>query len=520
MLGGKTAVALGTWVLHVLAFILLHRLMGLMVVALAILPVVAIGWLFGMRAGLLASLLAFSLNMLLVTLAAGTSGVMMSSEGLMGSILLVLIGAAVGWLHDLSEQMKQEITERKQAEEELGEYRSHLEKLVDERTAELIKANEQLQREITERKQVEEALTYERDLFHALMDNIPDRIYFKGTQGRFLRVSKTLADMHGLSDPAQLVGKTDFDFFTEEHARQFYADEQEVMQSGQPSVGKEEKEMWLDGRETWSLTSITPFRDKEGNIIGIFGIARDITPRKRAEEEREQLLAELEAKNRELDSFVYTVSHDLRSPLVSLQGFSTRLLESYSDQLDGRGRLYVERIQANTEHMGELISDLLELSRIGRVVGPLEAVPLGEVVDRVVQQWELRLRERSVELEVAPDLPTVQGDRHRLEQVMANLLDNAVKFMDQQPRPRVEVGWRDEGEAYVIYVRDNGIGIAPPYHDRIFDIFQRLEEVQAEGTGVGLAIVKRIVEHHGGRVWVESERGQGATLYFSLPHIV
>lgn len=270
----------------------------------------------------------------------------------------------------------------------------------------------------------------------------------------------------------------------------------------------------LADRAGTALESIRLFAEMERRNREL---QREITERKRAQEERERLLAELEAKNRELDSFVYTVSHDLRSPLVSLQGFSTRLLESYSDQLDERGQLYLERIQANTEHMGELLSDLLQLSRVGRVANPVEAVPLREVVDRLVQEWESRLE--GVELEIAPDLPTVQGDRRRLEQVMANLLDNAVKFMGQQPGPRVEVGWHDEGEAYVIYVRDNGIGIDPRYHRRIFEIFQRLEEVKAEGTGVGLAIVKRIVEHHGGQVWVESEWGQGATFYFTLPHI-
>jgi len=258
-------------------------------------------------------------------------------------------------------------------------------------------------------------------------------------------------------------------------------------------------------------------RDADGIGRGIVYVARDLTLRKREEEQRERLIAELEAKNRELDSFVYNVSHDLRSPLISVQGFSARLLEHYGGQLDGRGRLYLERIQANAEHMAQLISDLLELSRIGRVVGPPEDVPLREMVDQLVQEMEPRLEDRWVEIEIAPDLPIVRGDRRRLEQVMANLLSNAVKFMGQQPRPRVEVGWYDAGDAHVIYVRDNGIGIDPRHHHRIFEIFQRLEEVETEGTGVGLAIVKRIVEHHGGRIWVESQQGQGATFYFSLP---
>ncbi len=231
----------------------------------------------------------------------------------------------------------------------------------------------------------------------------------------------------------------------------------------------------------------------------------------------------LEAKNRELERFTYTVSHDLKSPLVTIRGF-VGLLRKDTDAGDvARVHRDVERIAAAAGTMGQLLDDLLELSRIGRMVNVPETVALGELIQEAVSVLEHQLS--GVELQVASDLPAVSGDRVRLLEVVQNLIENATKFMGDQPSPRIEIGTRrgavpaggGADPEPVFYVSDNGIGIEPTYHDKVFGLFERLD-ASVEGTGVGLAIVHRIVDFHGGRIWVESEGvGKGSTFRFTLP---
>jgi signal transduction histidine kinase len=238
---------------------------------------------------------------------------------------------------------------------------------------------------------------------------------------------------------------------------------------------------------------------------------------KKAQEEREALIAELENKNAELERFTYTVSHDLKSPLITIQGFLGYLER---DALAGdREQIKhdIARIVNAAEKMRLLLDELLELSRIGRLMNPPVDVPLSELAHEAAGLVAGRIARRGVEVDIAPDLPTVHGDRIRLRELLENLIDNAVKFMGDQPHPRVEVGARREGEETVCFVRDNGIGIDPRYHDKVFGLFERLDQ-KVEGTGMGLAIARRIVEVHGGRIWVESEgAGRGSAFCFTLP---
>jgi len=251
-------------------------------------------------------------------------------------------------------------------------------------------------------------------------------------------------------------------------------------------------------------------------------IARDTTKRKRAEEERESLIAELEAKNAELERFTYTVSHDLRSPLITIQGFLGFVEQAAIAGNVERVQADIARISNTTDKMQQLLDELLELSRIGRLVNPPQEVPFGDLAREAVSLVTGRLAQRGVEVDIAPDLlaadgPTIYGDRPRLREVLQNLVDNASKFMGDQPHPRVEIGMRRDGEERAFFVRDNGIGIDPRYHDKVFGLFDKLDQ-EAEGSGVGLSIVKRIVEVHGGRIWVESEgTGRGSVFCFTLP---
>ena len=267
-------------------------------------------------------------------------------------------------------------------------------------------------------------------------------------------------------------------------------------------------ERWLDSRGLLS-------RDQAGKPVRFAGIVMDITDRELAEQERERLIHELEARNAELQQFTYTVSHDLKSPLITIGGF-VGFLEK--DALTGN----VERVRADVAYitdavakMQRLLDHLLELSRIGRKMNPPEEVAFEGIAREAVMLAQGRIAARGVEVEIAPGLPAVYGDRARLVEVVQNLIDNACKFMGEQSHPQIEIGARQADGEMVFYVRDNGIGIEPRYHEQIFGLFDKLDPT-SEGVGIGLALVKRVVETHGGSVWIESEVGAGSTFCFTL----
>ena len=246
-------------------------------------------------------------------------------------------------------------------------------------------------------------------------------------------------------------------------------------------------------------------------------LRKEITERQRMEEERERLITELEDRSAEMERFTYTVSHDLKSPLITIQGF-LGLLEK--DAMAGdiaQMQTDITYIRAAATTMQHLLNELLELSRIGRVVNPLTEVCLSELAQEAVTLVSGQITARGVQVHVAPDLPVVVGDRPRLLEVLQNLLDNAVKFMGAQPQPCINFGVRRDAEETVCYVRDNGIGIAPRYHEKVFGLFERLDGA-SDGTGIGLTLVKRIIEVHAGRIWVESAgEGYGSTFCFTVP---
>lgn len=228
---------------------------------------------------------------------------------------------------------------------------------------------------------------------------------------------------------------------------------------------------------------------------------------------------ELKARSAELERFTYVVSHDLKSPLVTIRGFLSYVERDARAGDFDRLESDLGRIRVATDRMGRLLEDLLELSRTGRIDRPHEDVPLEGVVREARALVEGRLSARGVRVEVAEPLPIVRGDRQRLVELVQNLLDNAAKFMGDRADPEVRIGTRDEGGAgqVTLYVRDNGIGIDPAHHGRVFELFHRLDP-RVEGTGLGLALARRIVETHGGRIWLESAGvGRGSTFCFSLP---
>lgn len=253
----------------------------------------------------------------------------------------------------------------------------------------------------------------------------------------------------------------------------------------------------------------------QGLLGGV--IMRDITERKQIEIERGRLIAELEGKNAELERFTYTVSHDLKAPLITIRGFLGYLEKDVQEGSVERVKKDVERINDAAEKMQRLLNELLELSRIGRITHPPRLIPFETIVREAVGLLAGQFAEKGVKVDIAPDLPTVCVDQVRFTQVMQNLIENAVKFMGEQPEPQIWIGRRRDGEEAVFFVRDNGMGITPEHQERIFGLFDKLD-AQADGTGIGLALVKRIVETHGGKIWVESEGlGKGSTFCFTIP---
>lgn len=233
--------------------------------------------------------------------------------------------------------------------------------------------------------------------------------------------------------------------------------------------------------------------------------------------ERKKLISQLENNNAELERFTYTVSHDLRNPLVTIKGFLGMLRKDMAEQRPDRVDSDIERIENAADKMHNLLTDLLELSRIGRIQNLPEEVDLNQIVNEAIESLDARLRSKNVIVNSSLDLPTVYGDRVRLREVFENLIDNAAKYTGDQPNPMIEIGCRPNGNEAIIFVKDNGMGIDSQFHTKIFGLFDKLNPA-SEGTGVGLAIIKRIIETSSGKIWVESEGlGKGSTFYFALP---
>jgi light-regulated signal transduction histidine kinase (bacteriophytochrome) len=269
-----------------------------------------------------------------------------------------------------------------------------------------------------------------------------------------------------------------------------------------------------------------PFMDTDGSFK-IMEMGIDVTEQKQAQEAlfkaHEELelkvkerTAELEAANKELEAFSYSVSHDLRAPLRSMEGFSNALLDDYSSKLDDQGRLYLRYVQESSQLMAQLIDNLLELSRVIRSDMNYEDVDLSELAVAVSDQLGKAEPDKKVNMNISPGI-MAYGDRNLLRIVLENLLGNAWKFTGKSASPRVEMGITTQNDKSVYYVRDNGVGFDMAYADKLFKPFQRLhKETEFEGTGIGLATVQRIVRRHGGEVWADSKVGEGATFYFTL----
>ena len=274
--------------------------------------------------------------------------------------------------------------------------------------------------------------------------------------------------------------------------------------------------------ESWTVGFVGQKAELPGLVVSVMALLavlfleRILSDKKRAGIEREKLIGELENRNAELERFNYTVSHDLKTPLVTINGFLA-LLEKDLEERDAEARTHdIERIREATNQMGELLRHLLELSRLSRAIDATDEVSLHELAAESVALTGGRISKCGVQVTIADDLPIVRCDRVRVLEALQNLLENAIEFMGDQPNPRIEIGVRQENNQVVCFVRDNGCGIDQRYHEKIFGLFERLG-TGGRGTGVGLTLTKRIVELHGGRIWVESDgKEMGSTFCFTL----
>lgn len=372
--------------------------------------------------------------------------------------------------------------------------------------------NIQQARFITDRKRAEKSLVHEKAFSDSVIDTLPGIFYLFDRSGRLLRWNDNFERVSGYS-AEELRSVEPWDFFTGDDKRAIAEQIDVAFATGQASATA--NLVSKDGHSTpYFFTGVRVILDE---VPLLAGTGLDITERKQAESEREQLIAELEARNAELERFTYTVSHDLKSPLITIKGYIGVLAEDLHEGNTANVKEDIQRIAKSADKMATLLKDLLELSRVGRIVTPPTEVPMGELAQEAVQAVGGPIAERGVRVEIAPDLPVAYGDRQRLLEVLQNLIENAVKYMGSQVEPTIRLGAELSDGMVLVHVQDNGIGIAPRYHEQIFGLFDQLDG-RTDGTGIGLALAKRIVEVHGGRIWVESEgEGAGSRLCFTVP---
>jgi PAS domain S-box-containing protein len=386
--------------------------------------------------------------------------------------------------------------------------------------------------DITERKLAEEALRQSKEQLHVFLDNSPAVIYQKDLDGRFILVNRRLENLVKLNRK-QILGRTDYDIFPKELADIFGKNDRMVL-AAQIPVESEEISPEEDGIHTY-ISLKFPLLDSAGVPYAVCGISTDITQRKRAEEALRQVKEELEIKvqertaelqrlnedlqrsNQELEQFAYVASHDLQEPLRAVGGYTQLLMQEYpADCLDESVREYMDYILDGATRMQQLIRDLLTYSRVGSRTQVFAPTDCNVVLQRTLENLQVAIAESKATI-TYDALPTITADKNQLVQLFQNLIGNAIKFCrDKVPQVHVTAELTDQ--AWRFEVRDNGIGIKPQYLDRIFVIFKRLHtRKEFSGTGIGLAICKKIVERHGGRIWVQSQLGVGTTFYFTLP---
>lgn len=368
--------------------------------------------------------------------------------------------------------------------------------------------------------QIKRNAAHNNALLNHLMENIPDAIYFKDLESRFIAVSKALVQKHGLKSADEILGRTDFDFFSEESASKFFESEQSMINTGIPIINEEEMEEWQDGTKTYALGTKMPLKDSRGKTIGTFGISRDITGRKRAEEEIRRINSELRQANEMKDKMISVIAHDLKNPFASILGLSNIIVEDFDELETGEMRNFITTINDSANHLYRLLEQLLTwtTARDGRMKLQMQTVNMYLVSQRVIRILKPLAEAKEITL-VSTILAdqVVFGDENMIETILRNLAGNAIKYTSNKGLVKIELAEKQLWSTLV--VSDNGIGIS---RNRLETLFQE-DKIQSQlgtgnekGTGFGLLICKEFATQMGGSITVESEPGAGTRCSVTL----
>jgi PAS domain S-box-containing protein len=385
--------------------------------------------------------------------------------------------------------------------------------IVDEKNR--VKALLGVARDETESRNLLEKLDESTKMLHTIINSVPQRIFWKDKNLIYLGGNLNFAKDAGFDSVDEIIGKTDYDLAWEELAEEYRADDKNVIENNVAMINKTEALKKADGSKIWISTDKVPLKNIKGEIIGVLGIYQDITEKKLFEEQLQDMLYKLETSNKNLEQFAYIASHDLQEPLRMVASYTQLLELKYKDKLDEQANQYIFYAVDGAKRMQKLIDDLLEYSRVTTRGKELTCVSLAEVMGKVMVSLSSKINESGAII-INSNLPKVLGDETQLIRVFQNLIDNSIKYSGDK-QPTIFISAEDYEDKYLIKVKDNGIGIPIEYKDRIFEIFERLHSTKDyPGTGIGLAICKRIIERHGGRIWLDDTITEGAQFCFTL----
>jgi PAS domain S-box-containing protein len=429
--------------------------------------------------------------------------------------------------------LEKEVALRRESEEMLKKAKDELEIRVQERTKKLNDINQDLLQEIDERRRIENALLESEEKYRLLVENTETGFVVVDDKGVIVEANEPYLHLTGERNLRDILGRSIIGWTAPESKEEHAAAVARCVEEG--SI-QDFETVYLhpDGSRINILVNATMHETSDGKRLT--ALCRDITERKKIEKDRERLNRELALKNRELEQIIYASSHDLRTPLVNIHGFSQELNSSINELTaivrnglpaeDARKKAdsimgsdiaeSLKYITLSITRMDSLLSGLLKLSRLGRDELKIEQLDMHRLLSDVLSIFEFRLKEGGVKTEIS-DLPSCMGDELQLNQVFSNLIENALKYLGNGKSGLIRIsGYQEDGQS-VYCIEDNGIGIEPEYRDKIFEIFHQLEPQNSSGEGLGLTIVQRILQRHHGKIWLESEPGTGSKFYISLP---